>query len=308
MIDVRSMLSELGIDFKESGKNVSHNDINIDCPFCYAEKHLGISRHEGKVNCWVCSFEGLDKYPSLIKVLVETTGLSWREVKNVASEHGWKSYSYETEEVESKLATKCWLPKEACVLALNTERSKKAVEYLLSRGFDEKIIDKHRLGYAEDGPYRKRIIIPIIFNDELVAFTSRAYDNSEDNRYKHSPLFMSSERIKNLLYNYDSAKNYKHTYLLEGPTDCWRMGDDSMGVFKSALSSSQRKLLIKLNLESLTIAYDPFATARAYAAADDLSPFISKIKVVRLEGKRDVADRSRDEVLEIEKKTPLYRG
>jgi len=110
------------------------------------------------------------------------------------------------------------------------------------------------------------------------------------------------------LYNYDSAKNYKHAYLLEGPPDIWQMGDDSMGVFRSALSPYQRRLILGLHLESITIIFDPFATNRAYAAAVDLSPFIRKIKVVRLDGGKDVADRTRNEILEIEEETQLYRG
>ena len=311
MIDIKSILDELFISYKESGKNVSHNDINIDCPFCEAEKHLGISRREGKVNCWVCGFEPLDKWPSLIKVLTESTGLSWREIKKIASEHGWERYGDVAQELGDGLAPKCWLPKEAYSLKLNTKESRKALDYLFNRGFGVSIAIKYDLGFVEDGPYGKRIIIPIMFNDELVAFTSRTY-SADDNRYKHSPLFMSSERIKNLLYNYDTAKNYKHVYLLEGPTDVWRMGDDSMGIFRSTLSSNQRRLIIKLSLESLTIVFDPFATARAYVAADNLSPFIKKIKVVRLKwetgNKRDVADRTRSEIEELERKTQFYRG
>jgi len=308
MIDVKQILDELGIGYKESGKNVAANDINIDCPFCNAEKHLGVSLRTGQVNCWVCTFEDLERRPTLMKVLTESTGLYWKEVQNAMLEHGWEPYGYESDKTGSSLATKCWLPKEARPLVTGSERGKEALEYLSSRGFDESIIDKYSLGYADEGIYRNRIIIPTTLNDKLVAFTSRAYSGIEGNRYKNSPMFMSSMRIKDLLYNYDSAKNYKHAYLLEGPPDVWRMGDDSMGVFRSALSSSQRRLVLGLRLESITIIFDPFATNRAYAAAADLSPFTRKIKVVRLDGGKDVADRTRGEILELEEKTQLYRG
>ena len=43
MIDIKAILGELGIDYKESGKNVGPNDVNIDCVFCGADKHLGIT-------------------------------------------------------------------------------------------------------------------------------------------------------------------------------------------------------------------------------------------------------------------------
>ena len=308
MIDIKSILDELGIDYKESGKNVAANDVNIDCPFCNAEKHLGVSLRTGQVNCWVCTFEDLERRPTLMKVLTESTGLYWKEVQNAMLEHGWEPYGYESDKTGSSLATKCWLPKEARPLVLGSKRHNEALEYLSNRGFGERTIDKYNLGCALSGSYRNRIIIPITFNGKLVAFTGRRFAGSSENRYKNSPMFMSSVRIRNLLYNYDSAKNYKHAYLLEGPPDIWQMGDDSMGVFRSALSPYQRRLILGLHLESITIIFDPFATNRAYAAAVDLSPFIRKIKVVRLDGGKDVADRTRNEILEIEEETQLYRG
>ena len=43
MLDIKAILDELGVDFKSSGKNVGPNDVNIDCVFCGADKHLGIT-------------------------------------------------------------------------------------------------------------------------------------------------------------------------------------------------------------------------------------------------------------------------
>jgi len=308
VIDIKNILDCLGVDYKESGKNVGANDINIDCPFCGADKHLGVSINEGKVNCWVCTFEGMKKHPSLLKVLLESTGLPYEEIKSVMSENGWEPYRSGTKDCGDGLARRCSLPKETYSFDRNTPISRKALEYLKGRGFNEKTVSKYRLQVAGYGAYGNRIIIPIYFKGKLVSFTSRGFGSYKENRYKHSPLFMSSERMKNLLYNYDSAKKYRKAYLLEGPTDVWQMGDDSMGVFKSALSRPQRNLLMESGIESIVVVYDFKAVSRAYETAEMVSLFIPKVKVVRLDEDRDVADRSREEISQLESEVPFYRG
>ena len=83
---------------------------------------------------------------------------------------------------------------------------------------------------------------------------------------------------------------------------------DSAAVFRSRLSPSQRNTILGMNLKSISIIFDPGATERAYLAAESLSPFIPSVRVVRLQGKKDVSDRTRYEILKLESKTPFYRG
>jgi len=309
MIDIPAILGEFGIDAKKSGKNVGSNDWNIDCPYCGADKHLGINVRDGRVFCWVCEFSDAkitigdsERNPSLIDVLVEITGERWIDVKNVLDENGWEEFYPKKRLNETEI--RCKLP--FGWYNFGESGSEKADFYLERRGFTPGIIDKYKLVIAPStGFYANRIIIPIFYNGEIVAFTGRDYTGKQE-RYKHSTVNNSNRRIKELLYNYDMAKNFKHIYLLEGPTDVWRMGDDAVAVFRSHLSAEQRRLLINLSLDSITIIYDPKATMRAYMAAEDLRPFIKRIKVVRLEGIRDVGDMSRDEVLAYEKETRYF--
>lgn len=311
MIDVKALLDNLNIEYKDHGKNVSANDINIDCPFCGADKHLGVNTNSGVVNCWVCNFDGLKKWPSLVSILSKITNLNFSKIRNLMNEFGWGEHYYPSFSEDNGLSDFGKLPKACTIISANDINCSKAIKYLNKRNFDYSITEKYNLMISQSTYYIGRIIIPIYFEDKLVSFTSRDYTGRQDNRYKNAPLFMSTERIKNMLYNYDNAKEYEHIYLLEGPTDVWRMGSDSMSVFKSSLSLKQRNILLKLSkksLNSITIIFDPMASMRAYIAADDLSPFIKNIKVVRLEGEKDVADRTRDEILEIESQTNYYRG
>lgn len=306
MIDIKGLLYELGVDFKESGKNVGPNDINIDCPFCGAENHMGINVNSCFVWCWVCELSDLDRYPSLTKVIMKSADIGYGEAKRLMTEFGWEEPVFDTRP-STDMAKTCSLPKNSLPFNSKTTQSKVAYDYLKDRGYDWSTIAKYSLMYAQKGYYGGRIIIPVFFNEELVTFTSRSYLGT-DSRYKHAPLFKSSERMKNLLYNYDSAKRFKHIYVLEGPFDVFAVGDDSVCVFRSAMSAEQRKLILNMNLDSLTIVFDYMAISRAYKAADDFTPFIPKIKVVRLNNEDDVADIGRKELLKIESETQLYRG
>ena len=306
MIDIKAILDEVGIDYKKTGKNVSQSDINIDCPFCGAEKHLGINVGSGLCNCWVCSFSDLEKWPSFAGVLVKATDMRWNEIKDILKEHGFEE-SKEQRSTENNLAQYCTLPAGCCSIESDIHECKNAMRYLLNRGFDVNTVKKYKLKVAVTGRFESRIIIPIFLNGKRVAFIGRDFTEKQDNRYKNSSVFESSERIRNTLYNYDTASRFKKIYITEGPTDVWKFGDESVCVYKSRMSSSQRKLMIQAKPEQIVFAYDPDAIARSYDDAANLSPFMRCIKVLRLPSGKDVCNIGRKAVLEIEESTQFYR-
>jgi len=308
LIDIKSILDYLGVDYKEHGKNVGSSDINIDCPFCGADKHLGISLGSGLTNCWVCQFMDLKRHPSLMKVLLESTNYSYQEIRDVMIDNGWEPFDVKIQDTGSGLAPHCSLPKESLPFRTITPKRNIALKYLTKRGFDHNTIEEYDLHYTISGSFSDRIIIPIYFNETLVSFTSRRFRGGSGNRYKHSPLNMSSKRIKDLLYNYDVASDHNKIYILEGPTDVWRVGKKSVAVFRSALSRQQRDLIFKVYPKEVVIIFDHNAVSRAYEAAEQLSLFIPKIKVIRLDNERDVADRSISEIHKLEEETDYYKG
>jgi len=305
MLDIKLLLDELGIEYKESGKNVGGNDVNIDCPYCGWEKHLSVNVATGKVWCWVCEFADEEKRPYLIPVLWRLTDLKWGDIWEIAKDHGWESHQNEDEPKKDNRRKVCYLPDEC--LPFTSKYADDALRYLADRGFDENTIIDYDLRFCRTGWNKNRIIIPVYQGEKLVTYTTRKYKGA-GSRYRHAPIWASVERIKNLLYNAHIAMQYDKIYVLEGPSDVWRMGKDSVCVFRSNLSKLQRNLLFAASPKAITIIYDPNATGRAYRAAETLSLRIPIIKVVRLDGKDDVADRSREEIEYIESKTPIYRG
>ena len=98
MIEVISYLDSRGVDYRTGGKNVGANDINICCFWCGEERyHMGIHKSKGFLHCWVCGFEGLDKYPSFLDLIAEIEGCTRDQAYRIL-----KEFSSDEEDIEEK--------------------------------------------------------------------------------------------------------------------------------------------------------------------------------------------------------------
>ena len=78
------------------------------------------------------------------------------------------------------------------------------------------------------GKYAYRIIIPIYENGILKTWTSRDVTNKQKERYKAATIEESAYDPVEAIYNIDNVKEYHDAFLVEGPTDVWKMGNGSM--------------------------------------------------------------------------------
>lgn len=299
MIDAVNILDELGIDYKTTGKNVSTNDVNVDCPFCGADKHLTINKANGKVYCWVCNLDiGEDRKPSLLDILVESTDMSRAEVYGVMKEYMDDEYYEQDDERASIL----YLPKEARRLDTRSRNQEDivALHYLYNRGIGKKKTAKYGLLVCHDGYFAGRIIIPVYFDGKLVNYLGRDYTGENDPRYKNCPNRFSVMRPKEVLYGWDRFKG-RHLRLVEGAFDVFRIGDSSLGLIKGSMSREQRSLILSLSLDSMTVFLDKGNLKSAYTIAENLSPYIDRIKVVEM-GDDDVADSKVADLADMERK------
>lgn len=300
MFDAEGYLSSRCIVYKASGKNVGSNDVNISCPFCHESRyHLGINRSNGKINCWVCRFQGESRRPNIIGLIMKLEDVSFAKAKAIFDEF---SYDREHEAIVVNRVTEVQLPSEAEDFRSTsfTKQKNFALNYLKSRGFGWDCIDQYKLKFCPSGKYAYRIIIPIYVDEKLVTYVGRDYTYCSDTRYKNCSVQDSICTPKQVLYSLDNFKG-KHLRLVEGVTDKWRLGDVAVAVMTSKLSREQRALVISLGLDAVSIIFDPGALKFAYMVAEDLSPFIPLVKVVELED-GDVAEHTRAEVLDVEAK------
>lgn len=312
-LDVMGYLKSVNIDIAYSGKNVGSNDIAINCPWCGDESnHLTIHKSKGLMNCWVCNF---DEYksnhpkgwsPNFKSLIREIEKCSWEEVNRIWERIGGEiNYNYYSDSPKKEKI--CKLPPEA--LSFDNPGPFKgardyAFNYLMKRGFTKYHVKKYKLLFCPAGDYMHRIIIPIYYNGEIVNWISRKYHDSVKVRYLNCKIEECSIRLSEILYG-EQDFDGDIIRIVEGVFDKMRIGDSALSLNRSRLSKRQRDIIIKLSKKTkyTSIILDHDADIRALTIAEDLSPFIPYIKIIKLPKNCDPANLSFESIINHEKNT-----
>ena len=119
-----------------------------------------------------------------------------------------------------------------------------AIEYLEARLMDPVYLAK-RFGVAfcsdSSGVAHNRIVAPVFYEGKLVGWQARSLGEPRGG----TPKWYTSPGMKRgqVIYNFDTAKNYKTKVIVEGPPDVWGFGPQAMGIFGKSMANKQRKLL-----------------------------------------------------------------
>lgn len=256
------------------------------CPF--HDDHspsMSVSPEKQIYTCFVCGASGnvftfLQEFKniSFLEAVKEVANLSGISV-NISSE---KPKLHEKEKKIMELANKFY------VNNLKTEKGIDALNYLVSRGISEAIINEFEIGVAlKEGDtlskilvskkysekdlidigisnkndrlydvFRNRITFPIHnSNGEIVAFSARIYNNETDSKYinsKESVIFKKGE----VLFNYHrasaEARKSKYVLLVEGQMDAIRVYSSGiknvLATMGTALTKDHIMLLRRLNV------------------------------------------------------------
>lgn len=155
----------------------------------------------------------------------------------------------------------------------------KPVRYLEERGYNIKELEElYDVGYVQEvnDPllryHEKRIYIPITRDGVLIGYQCRFV--GEPPR-KGVPKYVFSQNCPraNILYNFDRARKYKFTVLLEGATKVWRFGPEATASFGKIVTQAQADLLAK-HWEKIVILLDP----NAKDLADKLYPYLKGLR------------------------------
>jgi len=276
--DIIAFFENRGISYFTEDTNCSDGWVNIQCPFCDDHSnHLGIAIDTKKVHCWRCGKH------SLFDLIKEIDGIySSHHVYRVLKEFKGdiNDIIVKSTVKENKLASTFNFPKEF---------SKKfppiAIDYLKSRNFVpvEYYINKYDLywGGSIVGNFKYRIIFPVKVNGSIVSFVGRDVTDILEPRYKNCPKVLSTIAIENTFFNVDNCFGNK-VILVEGPFDVMRIGDGCIGSFGIQLSDSQIKFLSS-NYDEVTIVFDSDAIEVAKFVANQIGPFLNKVRVIHLE-------------------------
>ena len=279
------------------GSSKIHNDykgqISFDCPVC-SHEIKGLDHGDGKGNleinyrmgvykCWSCS----DTH--------NTQGGLYRLVKRYGTARHLKLYELlKPEDVgETKRYVKAVrLPLEyvsfnQCTLGVRlTHHYRQATAYLKSRGVNDMMIKKYNIGFAYQGAYAGRIIIPSYNEEEdLNYFIARSYYTKAKLKYKNP------EVPKELIIFNEHLIDWESTiYIVEGAFDSIFV-PNSIPLLGKVMSELLFKKLYE-NAKQIVIVLDGDAWSNAEKLYHKLNggKLFGKIWVVKMPLDKDIAD------------------
>ena len=239
------------VDLKQRGRNFFGL-----CPF-HNEKtpSFSVAPDKGIYHCFGCGNGG-----NAINFIMEYEKISFVEaIQQVGEQLGIevefsrdnksKEFFYELHEIHNLAA-------DLYHRTLFSDKGKKAKEYLLDRGIDEKLIKLFKIGFAPKNStflfesikrkqykkdvikksglfgfsssniydrFRSRIMFPIFdTSNKVIAFGGRVFGVEDPAKYMNSPetpLYHKSEVFYGLNFTRDSIRKEKYAILVEGYTD-----------------------------------------------------------------------------------------
>ena len=271
--DLLRYLEDRGIDYTESGKNVSSGWIGTNCLFCDdPSNHLGINTQSKTYSCFICGAKG-----NLPKLIQEIEQCGSKKAYQIIDQFQDKTLQY-LDQPERKSGSRVDLPK-GCTKELPGIFQ----NYFQERGFDaEKLIQKYDLYccyITSDQKFKYRIIAPVYQENELVTYVGRDVTHSAKNKYQNCPSEKCIKNIKDCLYNIDSV--HKKAIVVEGIFDVWRLGDGAVATFGTQFTKQQISLLA--GLDEVFILFDSDAVSMSHRLAGELSGIVKHVEVIELE-------------------------
>lgn len=291
--DIESLLEDIHVDYKVSGKNISRHCIGIACPFCGdSSTHLGIFKENKNYNCFICGSKG--SLPALLKELTQD---DWGSVFKLIESHskGFVSVLH-TQTYQRPVSFNM-----KAVRGIKQGLNKLHRAYLLGRGFNpEYFEEKYKLmSGTEIGPYKHRLIIPIIKEREIVSFISRDITGLSSLRYKNHPDNKSVIPVKETIYNLDNVHDI--AIITEGVFDVWSFDPHGIGLYGTQYTYIQLYEIFKKKFQKIIICLDPKELKIAKKLAFDLSSFVPEIKICKIESGEDPAEAAISEIIDIKK-------
>jgi len=270
------------IEYWTSGKNVTGESINVQCPFCNDHSnHCGVFLDSLVFHCWRCSTSG-----PFVWLLQRLTGLSQEDCERVlkSSDVNFKSSTLdqieqltgqeEIKQVGEHKVIEIPFP-EYAVPVTSKYTSPVLKNYLRRRNLDKQTLIDNNCQVCEVGRYMHRLIIPVYFEGKLVSYQAADMTGKGDVKYDTAP-----GDINDYLYGYDDITSVM--LIVEGMLDRWVAGPISCATFGTSLTDRQRTLIEAKELDWLVFCWDRDAYFKAKKEAKYFELFIDKVLVLPL--------------------------
>lgn len=300
-------LKELDIDYKQHDSD-AHIEYAINCPECVnrgeerldTKYRLWINQKTTLFHCYNCEWSGL------ITTLI-------RRLSNISFERAIKILNGKSLDPLDHLNLLLF---EEHMEPDEPEFNLKEIEfpygyepitspnsYLELRGIPLSYAKEHDWGYCKVGYCKERLIVPTYMENRLVFWQARATWDEPRNKNFKKVLNPQGVAAKPILYQYDSAKEYKTIIVAEGFTDAAKIGPDAVATNGKRLHSAQVEWLEAIRAEKIILMYDRGAfkpgrkkdgvsTPSSAARAIEMLKTIARVYVAVLPDNRDPGDYS----------------
>lgn len=280
-----------------------------DCPFCGKRGKFAFNFNWSRSKCWSCEWS-----ESIVDMVMELEGLSYiqalREVMDASGEGVDPALfeierSAEVSEVELPFGYRPLLEGGGGVLG------KRAVNYLIGRGFEPERLDAQGFGYvAERAPegqddYFGRIIMPIQQDGKLRYYIGRDYIGG-------FPKYMNPSKDNcgvgkdQVIYGADAFNRFKTAYVTEGIFNAMTLGDKGAATLGWSWSKDQLGWMLNSSCSLIVVLADPGFYSKAVKNALKLIDH-KRVKVVdfdTLDHDEDVNTLGAEKTMEFVNATP----
>lgn len=286
MSDDSEVLVDLLKDFLGDEKQhySSKGQISFDCPVCDDERHKGnleVNYFSHVFKCWSCGEENEMK---------GHLGKLFDKFANKKQKKLYKLLRPEETKVKEIKKPKLKLP-ESFTLFKDSPRvypiRRQALNYLLSRGISDNIIEKYNIGFCDKGSHMGRIVVPSYdSNGELNYYVARSWDVRTKAKYKNP----EAEKNK-IIFNESLIDWSKDIFLVEGVFDGFFL-ENSIPLLGKFLSENLFNKLYDKSKGFITVALDGDAWNDAVKIYRELNGgnLYGRIKIVKLPVEKDVCD------------------
>lgn len=230
----------------------------FSCPYCnHHKKKLAINFDNG-YHCWICDSRGKNIYRIVRSHGDYNQRQRWLELDGRLDLQTFDQIYKEINEVEEEPV--CELPEEMISLCNKhlPRSSKRALDYLYSRGLENKDIKMWKIGYCTEGRYSGRIIIPSFNrNGDSNYFIARSYVG-------HKRKYLNPMSTKDIIFNEIMIDWDEPVVIVEGVFDSIVAGTQAIPILGSTLRTQSRLFqALAMNDTPVYIALDQDAEKKA---------------------------------------------
>lgn len=271
MLDIQSLLGDIGVSYWTSGKNVTEGWVSISCPMCGERSNHGAFSPTGTAySCFICGKH------SVKKVITQLT--SWEEATALVKQYS--SFLFLNEQRDVERAVNVEWPPEGAVKMPSIH-----AQYLHERGYNPKQIrDLYGIQCCyQFGPMKYRIVIPVFQNGRIVSYVGRDVTGRAPLKYKNLSEKKSILPVKETVFNIDAV--HETGIVCEGPFDAIRFGTHGLCVWGLQYTATQTRLLAS-RLKRCVVCFDnePIAQQKARELGSELAFQGVEVEVLNVGG------------------------